>query len=54
MSCRSQGRGSAIFLHQARIERETMHGTEGCVALEANTFARLAPRLAALDALIVL
>lgn len=54
MACRSQGRGSAIFLHQARIERETMHGTEGCVALEANTFAMLAPRLAALDALVVL
>lgn len=54
MSCRSQGRGSAIFLHQACIERGGMHGTEGCIALDAVTFARLAPRLAALDALIVL
>jgi L,D-peptidoglycan transpeptidase YkuD (ErfK/YbiS/YcfS/YnhG family) len=54
MSRRSQGRGSAIFLHQARIERGRMHGTEGCVALDALIFTRLAPRLATLDALIVL
>ena len=54
LSCRVHGRGSAIFLHQARSENGQMQGTEGCVALEAKTFARLAQRLAALDALIVL
>ncbi len=52
--CRSQGRGSAIFMHQARVENGQMQGTEGCVALDAVTFARLAPRLAALNAIIVL
>jgi L,D-peptidoglycan transpeptidase YkuD (ErfK/YbiS/YcfS/YnhG family) len=54
MSHRAQGRGSAIFMHQARIIDGQMQGTEGCVALEAKTFAKLAPRLATLNAIVVL
>ncbi|CAN0595292.1 unnamed protein product, partial [Ectocarpus sp. 12 AP-2014] len=38
MSRRAQGRGSAIFMHQARITDGQMQGTEGCVALEAEVF----------------
>jgi L,D-peptidoglycan transpeptidase YkuD (ErfK/YbiS/YcfS/YnhG family) len=51
MSRRAHRRGSAIFLHQARIEDHQMRGTEGCVALEARVFAKLAPRLAQLTAI---
>lgn len=51
---KAQARGSAIFLHQARITDGRMQGTEGCVALEAKTFAKLAPRLANLNAIVVL
>jgi len=50
MSRRAHRRGSAIFLHQARIEDHQMCGTEGCVALEARVFAKLAPRLVQLTA----
>lgn len=51
---RSHQRGSAIFLHHARFKAGQMQGTEGCIALEAAVFERLATRLARLDAVIVL
>lgn len=51
---RAQQRGSAIFVHQARITGGQMQPTEGCIALEAQTFARLAPRLARLTAITVI
>ncbi|MEQ8657228.1 MAG: hypothetical protein RIC24_07965 [Hyphomicrobiales bacterium] len=53
ISLKAQGRGSAIFLHQARITNGQLLGTEGCVALEAKTFAKLASRLATLNAIVV-
>lgn len=54
ISRKAQSRGSAIFMHQARITNGQMQGTEGCVALEVPTFAKLAPRLATLGAIVVL
>lgn len=41
ISSRVQARGSAIFLHQARIENGQMKPTEGCIALKADDFRRL-------------
>lgn len=41
ISSRAQARGSAIFLHQARIENGRMKPTEGCIALKADDFRRL-------------
>jgi L,D-peptidoglycan transpeptidase YkuD (ErfK/YbiS/YcfS/YnhG family) len=54
ISRRAQQRGSAIFVHQARLTNGQMQPTEGCIALEAQTFARLASRLARLKAITVL
>ncbi len=51
---RAQGRGSAIFMHQARVEDRTLKPTEGCVALTTRVFARLAPHLARLQGVRVL
>lgn len=54
MRTRSQGRGSAIFFHQARLIDGAMQGTQGCIALAPQTFAQLAPQLARLQAIKVL
>ncbi len=51
---KAQACGSAIFLHQARVEYRQMKATEGCIALEARTFKKLASRIASLQAIIVL
>ncbi|MEM6711574.1 MAG: L,D-transpeptidase family protein [Pseudomonadota bacterium] len=57
---RAQGRGSAIFLHQARESEacRTPCGapfkpTEGCIALKREDFRRLLPKLALIDAILV-
>jgi L,D-peptidoglycan transpeptidase YkuD (ErfK/YbiS/YcfS/YnhG family) len=42
-SCRSKGRGSAIFFHLARVG---LTPTAGCVAISAADMRKLAPRLA--------
>ena len=59
ITSRAQGRGSAIFLHQAREERSedgtrTLKPTEGCIALKADDWRRLAPHLVRLRAIDVL
>ncbi|MGD1888794.1 MAG: L,D-transpeptidase [Cohaesibacteraceae bacterium] len=54
ISRRSQARGSAIFLHQARIENGQMKPTEGCVALKVDDFRRLASHLSGLKVIRVL
>lgn len=51
MTVKAQGRGSAIFFHQARIADGQLQATEGCIALPANVFAKLAPQLAKLHAI---
>lgn len=51
---RGQTRGSAIFMHQARLEQSGMQPTEGCIALPAPVFAKLSGRLAQLHAVVVL
>ena len=51
---RARWRGSAIFLHQARIEAGIWKPTAGCIALEKETFRRRASRLAQLSAITVL
>lgn len=51
---RKQACGSAIFMHQARVDAGQLKPTEGCVAIPAAQFAKLAPRLARLGALRVM
>lgn len=51
---KAQERGSAIFLHQARTKDGTLKPTEGCIALEPRTFAKLATRITQLHAVFVL
>lgn len=51
---RSQGRGSAIFFHQARTIDGVLQGTEGCIALAPDIFEKLAPQLARLATIRVL
>ena len=54
LSCRARGRGSAIFLHQARLTGGAAGPTEGCIALAPDVFARWAPRLMRLRRIVVL
>lgn len=54
MRVKAQMRGSAIFFHQARITDGQLQATEGCIALPADVFAKLAPRLAQLRMIKVL
>lgn len=54
MSVKAQGRGSAIFFHQARVIDGQLQGTEGCIALPASVFEKLAPLLAQLHQIKVL
>jgi L,D-peptidoglycan transpeptidase YkuD (ErfK/YbiS/YcfS/YnhG family) len=51
---RVQGRGSAIFLHQARQIAGRLQGTQGCIALPEPILRRLAGRLARLKVIRVL
>lgn len=54
ISTRAQGRGSAIFFHQARTMDGRLQGTEGCIALAPRIFEKLASQLARLRAVWVL
>lgn len=54
ITTRAQARGSAIFLHQARVVDGRLKPTLGCIALLPRDFALLAPRLAQLEAIHVL
>lgn len=54
MTVKAQLRGSAIFFHQARVVDGQLQGTEGCIALPKEVFAKLAPQLVALHAIKVL
>lgn len=54
MATKSQGRGSAIFFHQARVIDGLLQGTQGCIALSPGIFEKLAPVLARLHAIKVL
>lgn len=51
---RVQGRGSAIFFHQARTKEGVLQGTEGCIAISPGLFEKLAPKLERLHAIKVL
>ncbi len=51
---RAQGRGSAIFLHQARIKDGQLQPTEGCIALEAKMLDKISGQLSRLKAIRVL
>lgn len=54
MRVKAQLRGSAIFFHQARVIDGQLQGTEGCIALPEEVFAKLAPQLVRLRTIKVL
>lgn len=54
MGVKAQLRGSAIFFHQARVIEGQLQATEGCIALPAEVFAKLAPQLVQLRTIKVL